>query len=358
MMWYKTKVTELLGITYPIIQAGMAGGVTTTELVAAASNSGGLGNLGAGYMQPEAMRESIQRIKELTAQPFGVNIFVPETPDVSPEKIKQANEKLTPYRNELNITEVPEVKPLDTSLFDEQIDIVVEERVPVCSFTFGLPDKETVQRLKENKITIIGTATTVEEALANEALGMDMVVMQGSEAGGHRGTFIGTYQEAMIGTTALVPQTVDQLSIPVIAAGGIMDGRGVLSTLVLGAEAVQMGTAFVTCNESGAKSQHKAAILHCTADDTAITFVFSGKPARGVRNEFMKEMGVFASDLPAYPLQNALTKEIRSEAAKQNRPGMMSLWAGQNPGRKQQLSASEMITNIIEHVDDIIKKKW
>src|SRR5699024_5264684 len=290
MMWYKTKVTEMLGITYPIIQAGMAGGVTTPELVAAVLNSGGVGGVGAGYMQAKAMQESIQHIKELTDQPFGVNIFVPEAPDVSPEEIKQANERLSPFREELNLSEVPEVRPLDTSLFDEQIDIVVEERVPVCSFTFGLPDKETVQRLKENEIIVIGTATTVEEALANEALGMDMVVMQGSEAGGHRGTFIGTYQEAMIGTTALVPQAVDQLSITVIGAGGIMDGRGVLSTLVLGAEAVQMGTAFVTCHESGAKQQHKTAILHRTADDTVVTPVFSGKPARGIRNEFMKEM--------------------------------------------------------------------
>lgn len=358
MMWYKTKVTEKLGITYPIIQAGMAGGVTTPELVAVVSSHGGLGNLGAGYMQPKAMLESIQHIKKLTDKPFGVNLFVPETPDVSLEEIKQANERLAPFREELNVSIVPEVKRPTSSLFYEQVDIIIEERVPVCSFTFGLPDKETVQRLKENEIIVIGTATTVEEALANEALGMDMVVMQGSEAGGHRGTFIGTYQEAMIGTTALVPQAVDQLSIPVIGAGGIMDGRGVLSTLVLGAEAVQMGTAFVTCHESGAKQQHKTAILHRTADDTVVTPVFSGKPARGIRNEFMKEMEKFASDVPAYPLQNTLTKEIRSEAAKQNRPDMMSLWSGQNPGGKHPFSANELMTSIIEQVDEIMKKKW
>src|SRR5699024_11235848 len=141
-----------------------------------------------------------------------------------------------------------------------------------------------------------------------------------------------TYQEAMIGTTALVPQAVDQLSIPVIGAGGIMDGRGVLSTLVLGAEAVQMGTAFVTCHESGAKQQHKTAILHRTADDTVVTPVFSGKRARGIRNEFMKEMEKFASDVPAYPLQNTLTKEIRSDASKQNRLDIMSLCSVLNPG--------------------------
>src|SRR5699024_10231554 len=156
----------------------------------------------------------------------------------------------------------------------------------------------------------------------------------------------------------LVPQAVDQLSIPVIGAGGLMDGRGVLSTLVLDAEAVQMGTAFVTCTERGAKPQHKAAILNRTADDTTVSPVFSGKPARGIRNEFMKEMEKCASDVPAYPLQNMLTKEIRSEAAKQNRPDMMSLWSGQNPGGKHPFSANELMTSIIEQVDEIMKKKW
>lgn len=358
MMWNKTIVTETLDIKYPIIQAGMAGGVTTPELIAAVSNSGALGNLGAGYMSPNVMREDIQEIKQLTNKPFGVNVFVPETSEASPEEIDQANEWLEPFRNELGIAEPPSVNKPDTSLFHKQIEVIIQEKVPVCSFTFGLPDKKIIQQLKEKNVIVIGTATTVEEALANEAYGMDMVVMQGSEAGGHRGTFQGPTHEAMIGTTALIPQTVDRISIPVIAAGGIMDGRGVLSALILGADAAQMGSTFVTCEESGAKKQHKAAILQSETDNTVVTPVFSGKAARGIRNDFIAKMEQHQYDLPAYPLQNTLTKEIRSEAAQQNRPDMMSLWSGQNPGGMKQQSAGDMISSIIAQMEEMIHHKF
>lgn len=354
-MWNKTRITEMLQIEYPIIQAGMAGGVTTPQLIAAVSNHGGLGNLGAGYMTNDAMLESIQQVKQLTDKPFGVNVFVPNTPEVLQDEINQANEWLEPFRNELGIKQAPKVEQGDTTLFDQQIDLIIQEKVPVCSFTFGLPDKKVVERLKNHHITVIGTATTVDEALANEALGMDIVVMQGSEAGGHRGTFQGSYEKGLIGTTALIPQTVDHLSIPVIAAGGIMDGRGVLSALILGAEAVQMGTAFVTCTESGAKPQHKNAILQSRADDTIVTPVFSGKAARGIRNEFIEEMEKHQHHLPAYPIQNTLTKGIRAEAAKQDRPDMMSLWAGQNPGSTEQKTAKTMIGNIVHQVEEKLK---
>lgn len=261
-MWYENKVTQDLNIKYPIVQAGMAGGITTPELVAAVSNSGGLGSLGAGYMSSEQTRESIRKVKQLTDKPFGVNLFIPETPDVSEDELKKANEWLRPFRGKLGISEKLEVKKPTATLFEQQMEIIMEERVPVCSFTFGVPSKETVQQLKTGNIMVIGTATTVKEAIANEENGVDMVVVQGSEAGGHRGTFMGSFEEAMIGTMALVPQTVDHVNIPVIAAGGIMDGRGVLAALILGAQAVQMGTAFVTSIESGAKEQHKEAILN------------------------------------------------------------------------------------------------
>ncbi|WP_100013003.1 NAD(P)H-dependent flavin oxidoreductase [Lentibacillus sediminis] len=354
-MWYVKSVTQNLNIKYPIIQAGMAGGVTTPELVAAVSIAGGLGTLGAGYMNAEQMRESIQNIKQLTDQPFGVNLFVPETPNVSEEEIEKANEWLHPFRDELNISEKPKVKKPTSSIFEEQVKIIIEERVPICSFTFGLPSEETVQHLKRENVTLIGTATTVNEAIANEEIGMDMVVVQGSEAGGHRGTFMGSFEESMVGTMALVPQTLDRVDIPVIAAGGIMDGRGVLAALVLGAGAVQMGTAFVTSLESGAKNQHKEAILNSHEEQPVITSAFSGKPARGIRNDFITKMARYETELPEYPIQNTLTKTIRSEAAKQNRPEWMSLWCGQNPRSSKQQSASEMIGDIVSQVDDLVK---
>ncbi len=360
-MWQENNVTKLLKIKHPIIQAGMAGGITTPELVAAVSNSGALGTLGAGYMSPEQMRKSIQQIKGLTDQPFGVNLFIPEFPKEPKATIDQTNDWLRPFREELNVFEEPEVSKNDHLHFNEQIQIIIEEKVPICSFTFGLPSKETMQQLKKEHILTIGTATTVKEAIANEEIGMDMVVAQGSEAGGHRGTFIGPFAEAMIGSTALIPQTVDHVNIPVIAAGGIMDGRGVMSALMLGAEGVQMGTAFVTSVESGTKKQHKEAILHSTEEQTVVTSTFSGKPARGIQNDFIEKMTKYEKELPGYPIQNTLTQSIRSEAAKQNKPEWMSLWCGQNPRSIQEQTAGEKIANILSQVDDLIEhtiKVW
>jgi nitronate monooxygenase len=359
-MWFENKVTEELKINYPIIQAGMAGGITTPELVAAVSNAGGLGTLGAGYLSPSAMSESIQKIKKLTTNPFGVNIFIPEFPDVSDEQLEKSNRLLEPFRKELNLSSKSFSKP-STSLFNEQIQVVLENKVPVCSFTFGIPPKETIQQLKKEQIIVIGTATTVKEAILNEENGMDMVVVQGSESGGHRGTFSGSFENAMIGTMALVPQVVDQVSIPVIAAGGIMDGRGVLASLVLGANAVQMGTAFVTSLESGATEHHKGAILNATEEQLVVTSSFSGKPARGIQNQFITEMRKHESSLPGYPVQNTLTKDIRSEAAKQNRPEWLSMWSGQSPRLSQKRSVKDIMDEIVVKVSgqvENISKKY
>lgn len=354
LLWYENDISKSLQIKYPIIQAGMAGGVTTPELVAAVSNAKAMGTLGAGYMDAEQMRKSIQKIKHLTDHPFGVNVFFPETPPIIEEKINQANEWLRPFREQLNIDEKPTIDELNHSLFEKQIDIIVEEQVPVCSFTFGVPPKKIIHKLKEENIKVIGTATTVEEAIINETYGMDIVVAQGSEAGGHRGTFMGPAENAMMGTMALIPQIVDHVNIPVIAAGGIMDGRGVLAATLLGAQGVQMGTAFVTSLESGAKDQHKDAIINSTHDQTVVTSAFSGKPARGIQNDFIKHMQQHENEWPAYPLQNTLTKGIRKEAAKQNRPEWMSLWCGQNPQTRQQQSASDIIIDIVNQSDKIM----
>lgn len=356
-MWHENKVTQNLNIKYPIIQAGMAGGITTPELVAAVSNAGGLGTLGAGYMTPEQLRSSVLKVKQLTNKPFGVNLFIPEIQDISEEEIEKANEWLLPFREQLNISEIPKVKKTTESIFEKQIEIIMEVQVPVCSFTFGIPSKETVQQLKKRKIVMIGTATTVKEAIANEENGMDMVVVQGSEAGGHRGTFMGSFEDAMIGTMALVPQTVDHVEIPVIAAGGIMDGRGVLAALVLGAQAAQMGTAFVTSLESGVTKSYKEAILNSNEEQTVVTSTFSGKPARGIRNEFIMKMMKYEKKLPKYPIQNTLTTSIRREAAKQNRTEWMSLWCGQNSRSTQYQSASETISDILSQVDEMVKNK-
>ena len=355
-MWNKNDVTKTLGITYPIIQAGMAGGTTTPELIAAVSNAGGLGTLGAGYMKADDMKEAIRRIKELTDQPFGVNLFIPEESEISEEKVKRANDLLRPYREELHVSE-PEVKEVSTANFDKQIEVIIQEKIAVCSFTFGVPTLDTVQRLKAKNILVMGTATTVKEAVINEECGVDMVVMQGSEAGGHRGTFSGSFGDSMIGTMSLVPQAVDHVQIPVIAAGGIMDGRGVLAALTLGAQGVQMGTAFVTAIESGAKSQHIDAILRSTEDQTVITSVFSGKPARGIQNEFIAKMKPYEDSLPDYPIMNTLTTGIRGEAAKQNRPEWIHLWSGQSPRLSKKQYVADLVSDIVSQVEKIVSTR-
>lgn len=354
-MWNQNSLTEKIGIRYPIIQAGMAGGITTPELVAAVSKAGGLGTLGAGYLNPEQTRENIRQIKQLTDKPFAVNLFTPETPEVVTAEVARANEWLLPFREELDIPEAPEIKEIQTAAFEQQIQIIIEEQVPVCSFTFGIPAKAVLQELKEKNIILMGTATTVAEAKANKDSGMDMVVMQGSEAGGHRGTFLGSFEDAMIGTMALIPQTADQVDIPLIAAGGISDGRGVLASFVLGAQGAQLGTAFLTSIESGASEQHKQAILTSKEDQLTITAAFSGKPARGIQNDFITKMKQYEKYLPPYPIQNSLTRPIRSEAGKQNRAEWMSMWCGQNPQSCKTQSAGELIASIVSQIEQMQK---
>jgi nitronate monooxygenase len=287
-MWNRNRLTEQLHITYPIIQAGMAGGVTTPELVAAVSNAGGLGNVGAGYMTAADMKKTIHTIRQLTDYPFGVNVFVPEHPETTEEQITRSNNLLDPMIKELGIEPVRAESAVSSALFAEQVDVLLEENVPVISFTFGIPPRDIIRKLKAAGKILIGTATTVKEAVINEQNGMDMVVAQGSEAGGHRGTFAAPFEKAMIGTMALIPQTSDHVSIPVIAAGGIMDARGVKASLALGAQGVQMGTAFVTCTESGAKKQHKQHIINSKENESVMTKAFSGKPARGIENQFIR----------------------------------------------------------------------
>ena len=286
-MGLETRATEKLGIEHPIIQAPMAGGVTTPDLVAAVSEAGGLGSIGAAYLSPRAMREAVRRTRELTDRPFAVNLFVSQPFEEAPGRVARANDLMDSYRDELGI-ERPERIEEYSPAFEEQFEVVLEEEVSVFSFTFGALERGLVGRLKDGGAIVVGTATTVEEAKKLQADGADLVVAQGAEAGGHRGTFLGGFEEAMVGTMALVPQVVDALTVPVIAAGGIMDGRGLAAALTLGAEAVQMGTAFLVCEESGAHPTYKEAVLGSTEERTLVTRAFSGGPARGIENRFLR----------------------------------------------------------------------
>lgn len=354
-MTLTTRLTQLLGIEFPIIQAGMAGGVTTPQLVAAASNAGGLGTLGAAYLSPAQIREHIQQIRQLTNKAFAVNLFVPEAISADAlAKIENAHQIMKSYRAELGIDE-PQISTY-TESFEEQLAVVLEEKVPIFSFTFGIPSAEIIEELKKNNVTIIGTATSVKEALQLERSGVDLIVAQGSEAGGHRGTFIGEFEDSLVGTMALIPQIVDAVQIPVIASGGIMDGRGLLASFVLGAEGVQMGTAFLTCLESGTHQAHRQALLDSNEQSTVLTRTFSGKPARGIKNRFIHEMEQHVEEIPVYPVQNALTRDIRGASAKQNRPEFMSMWAGQGTRLNKIKSVEELMRDITNETTQLINK--
>jgi nitronate monooxygenase len=341
--WPNTAITEFLSITLPIIQAPMAGGATTPELVAAVANAGGLGSLAAGYMAPEEIKEAIQKIHLLTNKPFAVNLFVPEEQRaVTAEQITQAQKIIEAACVELN-WHATTVKPPYAPSFDAQMTILLEEKIPIFSFTFGIPTKDWLTEFKANGILLIGSATTLAEAKQLEAQGVDIIVAQGSEAGGHRGTFIGPAEEALHNILSLIPLLVTNVNIPVIAAGGIMDAKGIIAVLTLGAAGVQMGTAFLSCPEAGIHPQYKEALLTMQHDNTTLTRAFSGKLARGITNKFITRMQSQQKYILDYPIQNALTSAMRKTAAQQHCIDFMSMWAGQAAYLSKRLPAAQLI---------------
>lgn len=347
------KCTEKLGIQYPIIQAPMAGGATTPELIAAVSNAGGLGSLGAGYMTPIEIRQAIQKIRALTNKPFAVNLFISEQHYATTEQIQKACDDIEQTCAELNLKIKPVMKPY-TQAFEEQIQVVLEEKVPIFSFTFGLLDSRWITQFKSNQTLLIGTSTTLPEAHALQESGIDMIVAQGSEAGGHRGTFFGQAEDALIGLVSLIPQCVNHIKIPIIAAGGIMDGRSIVAAITLGAAAVQMGTAFLSCHESGIHHKYKKLLLAQQQDNTTLTRAFSGKLARGIRNSFINRMQVKQENILDYPIQNALTKSMRHKANETGATEFMSMWAGQAVALCRGIGANELLNQLVVEVNDFL----
>ncbi|AZB44978.1 nitronate monooxygenase [Bacillus sp. FJAT-42376] len=346
------SLIERLGIHHPIIQAPMAGGITEAGLVLAVSRTGCLGSIGAGYMPPEELSALILEVKKRTDLPYSVNLFIPEQTNASPSEVQNAFEALRPLSEELDVQENPPLSTEQTNFFEEQLEIILREKVPVCSFTFGMPSKEAVHDLKKNGTFIIGTATSVMEAILLEEQGMDAIVAQGSEAGGHRGTFSGPPIHHMVGLMSLVPQICDFVRVPVIAAGGIMEARGYRAALSLGAQGVQMGTAFLTTYESSAHPAYKEAVLNAREDQVVVTKAFSGKEARGIKNQFIYEMENETRILP-YPLQNEATKKIRKAALEQNDAEFMSLWCGQSPRLSRSQSVQELIQSILNESREV-----
>ncbi|MEC9370146.1 MAG: nitronate monooxygenase, partial [Pseudomonadota bacterium] len=284
-LWPDNDLTTRLGIRYPIIQAPMAG-ASTPALAIAVSTAGGLGSLGLAMHTQEALRNDCATVSAAGA-PYNANFFVHSEPVDDPARAADARSLLAPYYRELGLGEVPDVVTATPSFNDTHLQAVLDLRPPVVSFHFGLPNADAFKAIKAAGLYTLSSATNVAEARELEARGVDAVIAQGFEAGGHRGTFSEPYERGHVGTLALVPQVVDAVSIPVIAAGGIGDGRGIAAALALGASAVQLGTAFLTCPESAAHPLYRRALNEARDDQTRITHAFSGRPARGLENRYL-----------------------------------------------------------------------
>jgi nitronate monooxygenase len=349
-----TVLTRCLNFDHPIIQAPLAGGGDTPELVAAVSNAGALGFIGAAYLTPEQIIATASAVGRLTSRPFGINLFAPLNAKFAWRDPTPTLERLKPYFAELNLP-APSVPQSTGASFDEQLAAALTSGASAFSFTFGVLPASAVQAIKGRSMFLIGTATTVEEAIALEKSGVDAIVAQGSEAGGHRGSFACDFASGMVGSISLVPQVVDAVRVPVIASGGIMDGRGIVAALALGASAVQMGTAFLTCHEAGVPEAYKEAILTAREDQTHVTRAFSGRPARGIVNRFMTEMESDEHDvILSFPLQNALTRPLRAAAARQGRAEFLSLWAGQGVRLARRQSARDLIARLATEIEQTI----
>jgi len=335
---------DRLALRHPVFQAPMAGGGDTPELVAAVAEAGALGFIGAAYLGPEQIAETAASVRARTRRPFGINLFA-RLPAPAPVDGRAALERVAPYYRELGLPPPAEV-PRPEDRFAEQVRAALEADPAVISFTFGIPSPDVVAAIHSRGMAFLATATTVEEARAVEAAGADAVIAQGSEAGGHRGTFASDFESGLVGTMALVPQVADAVRVPVVASGGIMDGRGIAAALALGARAVQLGTAFLTCHESGITEAYRAAILGSGEHQTRITRAFSGRPARGIVNRFMTEVEAEPDVILPFPVQHALTRPLRVAAGKAGRSEFLNLWAGQGLRMARRQTAAELIERL------------
>ncbi len=335
-----------IGVEHPIFQAPMGGGPSTPELVAAVSNAGGLGSLAAPYMKPEEIVAAGRKIRTLTDRPFHVNLFsggYATKNDIDPGPMLAA---LGAAHQALGLPP-PELPELPRDPFPEQLEAVLEVRPALFSFSFGIPPLETLRRVRAGGTLIAGTATTVAEARLLADAGVDAIAAQGAEAGAHRGTFAGPFESSMVSMLDLVRGIVAEVGLPVLAAGGIMDGRDVVRALSAGATAAVLGTAFLVCPESGAPEVHKRAILESMHDTTVVTRAYSGRPARGIENEFIRRIHGGGIEILPFGLQNSLTRPMRTASAKRGDPGFLSLWAGTGAPRARAMPAADLVRTLV-----------
>lgn len=349
-------LTGLLGIDRPILQAPMAG-AATPALAAAVSNAGGLGALGVAMMPPEMLRQEVATLRTMTNGSFNLNYFVHDEPDLSTYDAAPMRAALARHYAELGLGDVPAPSVPSPAFNEEALALLLELRPRVASFHFGLPAPDIVDRLKKAGMAVIGSATTAAEARALEKGGADAIIAQGHEAGGHRGTFLDHVDLGTVGTLALVPQVVDAVNVPVIAAGGIGDERGIAAAFMLGAAGVQLGTAYLLCPEAQVHPVHRKALSEASDHSTVVTKLFSGRPARAIRTRLTEDLHPYEHQAAPFPAQRPLVAPLTSAGAKSERAEFMQLWSGQAARLSKAEPAGEKTMRLIAEAYKLMGKR-
>ena len=354
--WSKTRVCSTLGIEYPIIQ-GPLGGLSTQRLTAAVSNFGGLGSFGAHGLSPSAIKDVISEIRTLTSKPFAINLWTSMEDEGATnsgqESFGRGLSHISGHIQALGGT-LPLYSQYVPVRFDDQVRVLLDAKIPVFSFTCGIPPKEILDECRDQGIITVGTATTPAEAIAIENAGVNIVVASGFEAGGHRGSFLLPAEESLTGTFSLTPQIVDAVSIPVISAGGVADARGIVAAFALGADGVQIGTAFLLSEDSGASVQHRDALLSKRSERTALSKGFTGRLARGIHNQLLEELNRPGVEILPYPLQRTLVRNLSILAERAANPELLPLWAGQSARLSQETDVNVLLHKLVSEVADIV----
>ncbi|MEJ7644658.1 MAG: nitronate monooxygenase [Chryseolinea sp.] len=333
-MWNKTKLTSLLDIQYPIVQGPFGGGLSSVALTTSVSNLGGLGSYGGQPFSAREIMETAADIRKISNKPFNINLWVNDRDgtlaDFDDDDYRKLTEIFKPYFNELGLP-IPH-RPVDLGpKFEDQVEAIYEAKPSVFSFVYGIPSERVLQKCRELGIKTFGTATTVDEAAAIENAGVDAVVVTGFEAGGHRVSFMSSAEDSLTGILSLIPQVADNVRIPIIAAGGIADARGIKAALTLGADGVQIGTAFLATDQSNASQDHRDKLFSPEANYTTLTKIFTGRLSRGIRNRLTEELKDYEKSMAPYPLQGKFMGHLKAyPATSDSHPDFKSYWAGQS----------------------------
>jgi nitronate monooxygenase len=355
-MWADRRYLDLVGITHPIIQAPMAG-ANLAPLAIAVSRAGGLGSLPCGMLNVEEARAQLDRIRAETDRAINVNFFchTPPMPDAARES--RWRQRLAPYYAEFGVEPSPAAGAASRTPFDAAMcALLLEKRPRVVSFHYGLPQQALLQQLKTAGCVIQSSATTVEEARWLEAHGADAIIAQGLEAGGHRGMFLAREVASQVGSLALVPQVVDAVRVPVIAAGAIADARGIVAALALGASAVQIGTGYLLCPEATISAPYRSALRSAGDDRTMLTNVFSGRPARSIVNRFLREVGPINVEAPPFPLAAASLQPLRARAEASGSADFSPLLAGQAARLAREMAAGELTSTLVRETQALLQR--